>query len=66
MRLVNAHFAIWSTFKRGVGMTFGPDGRTLYVITDMAGPVQAIKEGPITPTTALWSPGALIIFRYQR
>jgi PQQ-dependent dehydrogenase (s-GDH family) len=47
-------------------IAFGPDGRTLYVITDMAGPVQAIKEGPITPAPALWSPGALIMFRYQR
>jgi hypothetical protein len=25
-----------------------------------------IKEGPITPAPALWSPGALIMFRYQR
>ena len=47
-------------------IAFGPDGRTVYVITDMAGPVQAIKEGPITPAPALWSPGALIMFRYQR
>jgi hypothetical protein len=46
-------------------IAFGPDGRTLYVITDMMGPVQAMKEGPITPTTALWSPGSLLVFRYE-
>jgi Glucose / Sorbosone dehydrogenase len=47
-------------------IAFDPDGRTLYVITDMMGPVQAIKEGPITPTTTLWSPGSLLVFRYER
>ncbi|HKO64121.1 MAG TPA: glucose/sorbosone family PQQ-dependent dehydrogenase [Candidatus Nitrosocosmicus sp.] len=45
-------------------IAFSPDGSTVYVITDMGGPVQAIKEGPITPTTTLWSPGALIAFKY--
>ncbi len=38
---------------------FEPDGRTIYVITDMMGPVQAMKEGPITPSTTLWDPGSL-------
>ena len=41
-------------------IAFDPDGRTIYVITDMMGPVQAMKEGPITPTTTLWSPGSLL------
>ena len=45
-------------------IAFSPDGLTLYVITDMMGPVQAMKEGPITPTTKLWSPGSLIAFKY--
>ncbi len=45
-------------------IAFGPDGTTFYVITDMRGPVQAMKEGPITPTTTLWSPGSLLEFRY--
>ena len=45
-------------------IAFSPDGSTIYVITDMKGPVQAMKEGPITPTTTLWSPGALIAFKY--
>jgi PQQ-dependent dehydrogenase (s-GDH family) len=45
-------------------IAFSPDGSTIYVITDGSGPVQAIKEGPITPTTTLWSPGALIAFKY--
>ena len=47
-------------------ITFGPDGRSIYVITDASGPVQAMKEGPITPTTTLWSPGSLIVLKYER
>ena len=47
-------------------IAFDPDGRPIYVITDMMGPVQAMKEGPITPTTTLWSPGSLLVFRYER
>jgi PQQ-dependent dehydrogenase (s-GDH family) len=47
-------------------IAFDPDGRTIYVITDMMGPVQAMKEGLITPTTTLWSPGSLLVFRYER
>ena len=38
-------------------VAFGPDGRTVYVITDVSGPVQALKSGPINPTD-LWSPGS--------
>ena len=45
-------------------IAFSPDGSTVYVITDPAGPVQAIKDGPITPTTTLWSPGALVAIKY--
>jgi PQQ-dependent dehydrogenase (s-GDH family) len=45
-------------------IAFGPDGSTIYVITDPRGPVQAMNEGPITPTLTLWSPGALIAFKY--
>ena len=45
-------------------IAFSPDGSTVYVITDPAGPVQAMKDGPIIPTTTLWSPGALIAFNY--
>jgi PQQ-dependent dehydrogenase (s-GDH family) len=47
-------------------IAFDPDGRTIYVITDMMGPVQAMKEGPITPTVTLWSPGSVLMFRYER
>jgi hypothetical protein len=43
-------------------MTFGPDGRTIYVIIDSTGPVQAIKCGPIADQ---WNPGSLIEFRYE-
>ena len=45
-------------------IAYSPDGRTIYVITDPRGPIQAMKEGPITPTTTLWSPGALIALNY--
>ena len=45
-------------------VAFGPDGRTVYVITDVSGPVQALKSGPITPTTDLWSPGSVLVFKY--
>ena len=45
-------------------IAFSPDGSTIYVITDVRGPVQAMKDGPITPTLTLWSPGALIAFKY--
>jgi len=45
-------------------IAFSPDGSTIYVITDPRGPVQAIKDGPITPTLTLWSPGSLIAFKY--
>jgi len=45
-------------------IAFGPDGSTFYVITDLRGPVQSMKEGPITPTITLWSPGSLLEFRY--
>jgi len=45
-------------------IAFSPDGSTIYVITDTRGPVQAMKEGPISPTLTLWSPGALIAFKY--
>src|SRR5215211_1771589 len=44
-------------------IAFSPDGLTLYVITDMKGPVQAMKEGPITPITTL-SSGSLLVFKY--
>jgi PQQ-dependent dehydrogenase (s-GDH family) len=45
-------------------IAFSPDGRTFYVITDVAGPVQSMKAGPIVPTMTLWSPGSLLVFKY--
>lgn len=45
-------------------IAFSPDGITVYVITDARGPAQSMKEGPITPTNTLWSPGALIALKY--
>ena len=47
-------------------IAFNTERPVLYVITDVMGPVQAMKEGPITPTTELWSPGSLLMFRYER
>lgn len=43
-------------------IAFGPDGRTIYVITDSFGPVQGIN-GRVT--TSLWNPGSLLSFRYE-
>lgn len=43
-------------------MTFGPDSRTIYVIIDLTGPVQAINGGPIADQ---WNSGSLIEFRYE-
>jgi hypothetical protein len=43
-------------------MTFGPDGRTIYVIIGLTGPMQAINGGPIADQ---WNPGSLIEFRYE-
>lgn len=43
-------------------IAFGPDGRTIYVITDSFGPVQGINCGV---TTNLWNPGSLLSFRYE-
>ncbi|MDQ4073512.1 MAG: PQQ-dependent sugar dehydrogenase, partial [Thermoproteota archaeon] len=42
-------------------VAFSPDGSILYVITDSAGPVQAIGGGA---TTDLWNPGSILEFRY--
>jgi Glucose / Sorbosone dehydrogenase len=41
---------------------FGPDGRTIYVITDSFGAAQALKGGA---TTDLWTPGSLLMFRMR-
>jgi PQQ-dependent dehydrogenase (s-GDH family) len=43
-------------------VAFGPDGRSIYVITDTSGPVQAIEGGA---TTDLWNPGSLLVLRYD-
>jgi hypothetical protein len=64
--LANESVELFRSETRYRDIAFGPDGRTLYVITDMMGPVQAMKEGPIIPTTALLSPGSLLVFRYER
>jgi PQQ-dependent dehydrogenase (s-GDH family) len=43
-------------------LAFGPDGRTIYVITDSSGPAQAIEGGA---TSDLWNPGSILVFRYE-
>jgi PQQ-dependent dehydrogenase (s-GDH family) len=45
-------------------LAFSPDGTTIYVITDSAGPVQAIEEGG-DPVGNLTHPGSLLMFRYE-
>ena len=43
-------------------LAFGPDGSTIYVITDSSGPVQSI-EGP--PITMVKNPGSVLEFRFE-
>ena len=43
-------------------VAFGPAGRSIRVITDTSGPVQAIEGGA---TTDLWNPGSLLVLRYD-
>jgi hypothetical protein len=43
-------------------VAFNPDGRTIYVITDSFGPVQAINGGA---TEDLWNPSSVLVFRYE-
>ena len=54
-----ADFLAASTTGR---MTFGPDSRTIYMIIDSTGPMQAINGGPIADQ---WNSGSLIEFRYE-
>jgi PQQ-dependent dehydrogenase (s-GDH family) len=65
-KIVGSPIELFRSENRYRDIAFDPDGRTIYVITDMMGPVQAMKEGPITPTTTLWSPGSVLMFRYER
>ena len=43
-------------------VAFDPAGRTIYVITDSSGPVQALGGGA---TDDLWNPGSVLVFRYE-
>ena len=43
-------------------ITFSPDGRTVYVITDTSGRAQAIQGGV---TNELWNRGSLLAFRHE-
>ncbi len=43
-------------------LAFGPDGTTIYVITDSFGPAQNIEGGA---TEELWTPGSLLLFTYS-
>ncbi|MDP8886560.1 MAG: PQQ-dependent sugar dehydrogenase, partial [Thermoproteota archaeon] len=43
-------------------VAFGPDGLTIYAITDSSGPAQALDGGA---TTDLWNPGSVLVFKYQ-
>lgn len=43
-------------------LAFSPDGRTIYIITDTAGPAQAINGGI---THDLWNPGSVLVFQYE-
>jgi glucose/arabinose dehydrogenase len=41
-------------------VAFNPDGRTIYVITDSGGSVQAINGGGVP----VQNPGSILVFRY--
>lgn len=43
-------------------IAFGPEGKTIYVITDPRGLVQAIIGGGVSHD--LWNPGSLLVFKY--
>jgi hypothetical protein len=43
-------------------IAFGPEGTTIYVITDPTGLVQAINGSGVSHD--LWSPGSLLKFKY--
>jgi PQQ-dependent dehydrogenase (s-GDH family) len=43
-------------------VAFGPDGLTIYAITDSSGPAQALDGGAITD---LWNPGSVLVLKYQ-
>ena len=46
-------------------ITFGPEGKTIYVITDPRGLVQAINDGGGGGVSHdLWNPGSLLVFKY--
>ncbi|MEW6604426.1 MAG: glucose/sorbosone family PQQ-dependent dehydrogenase [Thermoproteota archaeon] len=53
---------IFRSENRYHDLAFGPDGQTIYVITDSSGPVQAIEGGPIANIT---NPGSLLAFKYE-
>jgi 6-phosphogluconolactonase (cycloisomerase 2 family) len=43
-------------------IAFGPEGKTIYVITDLTGLVQSING--IGVSHDLWNPGSLLVFKY--
>lgn len=55
---------LFRTENRYRDLAFSPDGTTIYVITDSAGPVQAIEE-VVDPIGNLTHPGSLLVFRYE-
>jgi PQQ-dependent dehydrogenase (s-GDH family) len=46
-------------------VAFSPDGTAIYVITDSAGPVQAIGYSPADPIADLTNPGSVLMFKYE-
>ncbi|MFE6865807.1 glucose/sorbosone family PQQ-dependent dehydrogenase [Kitasatospora sp. NPDC057692] len=55
---------IWTTQNRYRAIALSPDGRTVYVATDSAGPVRDVDTG--APTTELENPGSILAFSVQR
>lgn len=46
-------------------VAFGPDGTTIYVITDSAGPVQGIGDSPVEPIASIKNSCSLLMFEYE-
>jgi 6-phosphogluconolactonase (cycloisomerase 2 family) len=67
--LTNNPTALFQSENRYRDLAFSPDGSTIYVITDSAGPVQAIKNdnnsNSSSPIGTLKNPGALFEFKYE-
>lgn len=57
--------ALFHSENRYRDLAFSPDGSTIYVITDSAGPVQSMDNKETGQVASLKNPGSLIEFKYE-